>query len=189
MVPGRVVPTAMVGPGRLHGAARRRGSEAARARRECASAESRSHAPVDWCIAQGRAHPVGRSGQFEPPARTGRIGTGPARSGMTKLTHLDGSGRAQMVDVGEKQETARAALAEGIITMSAEAFDLVRKHGGSKGEVLATAELAGTMGAKRTADLIPLCHPLGLDHVDVKATLDPALPGVRIEASTRATGR
>ena len=108
---------------------------------------------------------------------------------MTELTHLDRSGRARMVDVAEKQETARAALAEGSIIMSADAFDLVRKQGGSKGEVLATAELAGTMGAKRTADLIPLCHPVALDHVEVRATLDSSLPGVRIKASTRATGR
>ena len=85
---------------------------------------------------------------------------------MTKqLTHLDASGRAQMVDVGNKPDSSRVAIAEGTIRMSLSAFDLVRENRGPKGNVLSTAELAGTMGAKRTSDLIPLCHPITLDHI------------------------
>ena len=108
---------------------------------------------------------------------------------MRKLTHLDAAGSARMVDVGEKAETARAAVAEGTIIMSSEAFEQVEENRGPKGNVLSTAELAGTMGAKRTADLIPLCHPIPLDHVEVRAELDATLPGVRVRATARATGR
>lgn len=106
-----------------------------------------------------------------------------------KLTHVDTEGRPRMVDVGDKPETARTAVAEGVIRMSPEAFDLVARNAGPKGDVLSTAELAGTMGAKRTAELIPLCHPLPLDHVSVRATPDPELPGVHIRATIRTTGR
>jgi len=94
-----------------------------------------------------------------------------------------------MVDVSEKEVTARTALAEGVVVMSAEAFDLVRANGIVKGDVLAVARIAGTMGAKRTAELIPLCHPLALDHLAIDATLDAALPGVRITAEARVQGR
>lgn len=94
-----------------------------------------------------------------------------------------------MVDVGTKPATQRTAIAEGTIRMSPEAFELVRTQGGPKGDVLTTAELAGTMGAKRTAELIPLCHPLGLDHVDVKATLRDDLPGVHVWACAGVTAR
>ena len=93
-----------------------------------------------------------------------------------------------MVDVGDKSDTTRVALAEGTIVMSRGAFELVRENRGPKGNVLHTAELAGTMGAKRTADLIPLCHPIRLDHVEVNAELDPELPGVRVRASAKTTG-
>jgi cyclic pyranopterin phosphate synthase len=106
-----------------------------------------------------------------------------------KLSHVDASGRARMVDVGEKAETARVAIAEGTIVMTRDAFEQVRRNRGPKGDVLATAELAGTMGAKRTADLIPLCHPVALDLVEVSAELDAGLPGVRVRASAKATGR
>jgi cyclic pyranopterin phosphate synthase len=105
------------------------------------------------------------------------------------LTHLDESGRARMVDVGGKSATVRTATAEGTIRMSAEAFGLVAEHAVAKGDVLPVSELAGTMAAKRTAELIPLCHPLGLDHVEVQARLDEALPGIRVRAVVRATGR
>lgn len=105
------------------------------------------------------------------------------------LSHLDAEGRARMVDVGDKPVTERRAIAEGVIELSETAFDLVRGNSGRKGDVLSTAELAGTMGAKRTAELIPLCHPLGLDHVEVRASLDADLPGVRVRATARATGR
>ena len=106
-----------------------------------------------------------------------------------KLSHLDATGRAKMVDVGGKPETARAAVAEGAVRMSREAFELVERHAVDKGDVLATAELGGTMGAKRTGELIPLCHPVVLDHVAVSAALAPELPGVRITASAKAVGR
>jgi cyclic pyranopterin phosphate synthase len=94
-----------------------------------------------------------------------------------------------MVDVTEKPVTDRTATAEGQVIMSGVAFEQVRTAAIAKGDVLAVAEVAGMMGAKRTADLIPLCHPLGLDHVRVEAMLDPSLPGVRIRATTRVAGR
>lgn len=94
-----------------------------------------------------------------------------------------------MVDVGDKPVAARTAVAEGAIRMSAEAFRLVADATVAKGDVLGVAQVAGTLAAKRTAELIPLCHPLGLDHVDVQATLDDALPGVRVRAAARVLGR
>ena len=106
-----------------------------------------------------------------------------------KLSHVDESGRARMVDVSPKRATARRAVAEGAIAMSREAFAVVKANRVEKGDVLRVAELAGIGGAKRTADLIPLCHPLALDHVGVKATLDPKLPGVRVRAEARLKGR
>jgi cyclic pyranopterin phosphate synthase len=105
------------------------------------------------------------------------------------LTHLDEAGRARMVDVGEKADTVRTATAEGAIRMSAEAYRLVADQALAKGDVLAVSEIAGTMGAKRTAELIPLCHPLTLDHIEVRASLDEALPGIRFRATVRAMGR
>src|SRR2546428_9179057 len=105
------------------------------------------------------------------------------------LSHLDQDGRARMVDVGDKAVTARAASAEGEIRMSAEAFRLVADQAVAKGDVLTVAQVAGTLAAKRTAELIPLCHPIGLDHVEVEATLDEALPGVRVRAAAKAVGR
>ena len=106
-----------------------------------------------------------------------------------KLTHLDDSGRARMVDVGDKPESERTAVAEGEIRMSREAFDLVASHSVAKGDVLAVAEVAGVMGAKRTGELIPLCHPLGLDVALVEARLEPDLPGVRVRATVKVTAR
>jgi len=106
-----------------------------------------------------------------------------------RLTHVDRSGRARMVDVGAKRVTARRAVAEGAVTMGAGAFRLVKANRVAKGDVLRVAEMAGIAGAKRTADLIPLCHPLRLDHVAVTAALDPALPGVRVRAEARLRGR
>lgn len=105
------------------------------------------------------------------------------------LTHVDDAGRARMVDVGDKPETARAATAEGAIRMSAEAFALVARHAVAKGDVLAVSEVAGTMAAKRAAELIPLCHPLALDHIEVRAVLDEGLPGVRVRGVVRTAGR
>jgi cyclic pyranopterin phosphate synthase len=94
-----------------------------------------------------------------------------------------------MIDVGGKEVTRREATAEGRVRMSAEAFVLVRSNQVAKGDVLAVARLAGIQGAKRTAELIPLCHPLALDRVDVTLTLDEALPGVRVVATVATEGR
>jgi cyclic pyranopterin phosphate synthase len=105
------------------------------------------------------------------------------------LSHVDESGRARMVDVGEKPETLRRAVAAGAVRMSAEAYRLVASQAVTKGDVLAVAEVAALMAAKRTADLIPLCHPVALDHIEVRAELDEGLPGVRIRAVATATGR
>lgn len=108
---------------------------------------------------------------------------------MSRLSHVDREGRPRMVDVGDKPASARSARAAGWVRMSHEAFEGLARTALPKGDVLSTAELAGVMGAKRTAELIPLCHPLALDHVLVRATLDPNLPGVVIEADVRAVGR
>jgi cyclic pyranopterin phosphate synthase len=94
-----------------------------------------------------------------------------------------------MVDVGDKPPSERTAVAEGTITMSREAYDLVARQEVAKGDVLAVAEVAGVMGAKRTGELIPLCHPLGLDVVQVQASLDDTLPGVRVRATAKVTAR
>jgi cyclic pyranopterin phosphate synthase len=106
-----------------------------------------------------------------------------------KLSHLDEAGRARMVDVGGKPETERTAVAEGLVRMSQEAFDQVAAHAVAKGDVLAVAEVAGVMAAKRTGELIPLCHPLGLDVVTVEARLVPEAPGVGVTATAKVTGR
>ncbi len=106
-----------------------------------------------------------------------------------RLSHLDSKGRARMVDVGDKPVTERVASAEGRVLMSREAFELIRNEAVAKGDVLAVARLAGIQAAKRTGELIPLCHPLGLDQIEVEATLDPALPGVRVVAVVRAVAR
>lgn len=108
---------------------------------------------------------------------------------MSALSHLDREGRARMVDVAAKPTTARSAVAEGVVRMSAAAFRMVANGTAAKGDVLAVAEIAGTMAAKRTAELIPLCHPLPLDQVTVEATLDESLPGVRIRAVAKAVAR
>ncbi|MEX0690524.1 MAG: cyclic pyranopterin monophosphate synthase MoaC [Gemmatimonadales bacterium] len=105
------------------------------------------------------------------------------------LSHIDASGRARMVDVGHKDVTTRRAVAEGVVRMSPEAFRLVEQHAGPKGDVRSVAELAGVMGAKQTAALIPLCHPVALDHVEVALELMPDLPGLRAVARTRTEAR
>ena len=94
-----------------------------------------------------------------------------------------------MVDVAAKPTSERTAVAEGGVRMSREAFEQVAAQSVAKGDVLAVAEVAGTMGAKRTGELIPLCHPLSLDLVQVEARLEPELPGVRVTALARATGK
>ena len=106
-----------------------------------------------------------------------------------KLSHVDQAGRARMVDVGDKPLMDRSAVATGTIRMSQEAFRQVAEQAVAKGDVLAVSEVAGTLAAKRTAELIPLCHPLGLDHVEVEAALAESLPGVRVWARVRTVGR
>ena len=110
-------------------------------------------------------------------------------TGRVKLTHVDEAGRARMVDVADKQVSARSAVAEGAIRMSREAFQLIADGEVAKGDVLSVSEIAGTLAAKRTAELIPLCHPLGLDHIEVESTLDGELPGVRVRVAAKTVGR
>lgn len=105
------------------------------------------------------------------------------------LSHLGADGGARMVDVGGKPVTRRIAVAEGQVRMSREAFELVRTSAVSKGDVLGVARIAGIQAAKRTGDLIPLCHPLPLDQIEVDAALDDALPGVHITATARIEGK
>ena len=108
---------------------------------------------------------------------------------MPDLTHFDSDGKAHMVNVGDKPVTDRVAVACGEIRMAAATLDRIREGGFGKGDVLGVARLAGIMGAKQTASLIPLCHPLGLDHVAVDLEPDDTLPGVRVTATCRVTGR
>ena len=108
---------------------------------------------------------------------------------MSDLTHFDADGKAHMVNVGDKPVTDRVAVACGEIRMAAATLDRIREGGFGKGDVPGIARLAGIMGAKQTASLIPLCHPLGLDHVAVDLEMDESLPGVRITATCRVTGR
>ncbi len=105
------------------------------------------------------------------------------------LTHIGGSGEANMVDVGDKAETVRIAVAEGHVRMKAETLTLILEGDAKKGDVIGTARLAGIMAAKQTANLIPLCHPLMLTKVTVDITPDPALPGLRVQALAKLTGR
>ncbi len=107
---------------------------------------------------------------------------------MAELTHFDAAGAARMVDVSAKEPTLREAVARGTVTMAAATLAHVTAGTAQKGDVLGTARLAGIMAAKRTADLIPLCHPLSLSGVEVALTADAGLPGVAIEARVRTTG-
>lgn len=105
------------------------------------------------------------------------------------LTHVGADGQANMVDVGDKTETVRIAVAEGFVRMLPETLDLILKGNAKKGDVLATARLAGIMAAKQTANLIPLCHPLMLSKISVDISADAALPGLRVEVMAKLTGR
>ena len=107
---------------------------------------------------------------------------------MSGLTHLDDAGRARMVDVSDKPVSARTATAVGSLTCLTETLAQVREGTTPKGSVIATAELAGVMAAKRTAELIPLCHPLPLTKAAVTVSIDDALPGFRVEAEVRTHG-
>ncbi len=106
-----------------------------------------------------------------------------------KLTHFDDSGNAHMVDVGAKGETERVAVARASVTMQAATLKLIRDKKVAKGDVLAVAQLAGIMAAKKTPELIPLCHPLSLSSVDVKLSLDSKRNAVDIEAVCKLKGR
>lgn len=108
---------------------------------------------------------------------------------MAELSHFDAKGDAHMVDVSDKAVTDRVARAEGHIKMAPETFDLITKGTAKKGDVLGVARLAGIMGAKKTPDLIPLCHPLPITKVAVEFEALPDLPGFRIEATVRTTGQ
>ncbi|MDR3460854.1 MAG: cyclic pyranopterin monophosphate synthase MoaC [Beijerinckiaceae bacterium] len=107
---------------------------------------------------------------------------------MTKLTHLDASGAAHMVDVSAKATTERVAIAQGRIVMQAATLELALSGMAKKGDVVATARIAGIMAAKRTSDLIPLCHPLALSKVAVEIEADAALPGFTVRALAKVTG-
>ena len=104
------------------------------------------------------------------------------------LTHFDAQGQAHMVDVSAKPETAREAVAEGLVLMAPETLALAT-GGAAKGDVMGVARLAGIMGAERTSDLIPLCHPLPIAKISVDLAPDAALPGIRVTATVRTTGR
>ena len=105
---------------------------------------------------------------------------------MSKLTHIDETGRARMVDVSDKADTAREAVAEGFVRMSAETLVLATSGDGKKGDVRAVAEIAGVMAAKKAADLIPMCHPLALSKVEVR--VEPADEGLRVTAWVKTKG-
>jgi cyclic pyranopterin phosphate synthase len=105
------------------------------------------------------------------------------------LTHFDAQGSAHMVDVSEKAVTDRVAVAEAWIKMTPEAFDIITEGRAKKGDVVGVARLAGIMGAKRTSDLIPLCHPLPITKVSVDLDPDADLPGLRITATVKTTGQ
>lgn len=105
------------------------------------------------------------------------------------LTHFNARGEAHMVDVSSKDITSRIATAAGWISMSQSAFDVISDGTAKKGDVLSVAQLAGIMGAKKTAELIPLCHPLPITKVALDLTLDPDRPGVSIEATVKTTGQ
>ncbi|MVA70417.1 cyclic pyranopterin monophosphate synthase MoaC [Agrobacterium vitis] len=108
---------------------------------------------------------------------------------MSGLTHIGAAGEAHMVDVGDKVETVRVAIAEGHIRMAPATLVLIRDGNAKKGDVIGTARLAGIMAAKRTADLIPLCHPLMLTKVSVDISEDTTLPGLRVTATVKLTGK
>ena len=108
---------------------------------------------------------------------------------MAGLTHIGPDGQADMVDVGGKDETERVAIAEGSVVMRAETLDMILAGNAKKGDVIGVARIAGIMAAKRTHELIPLCHPLLLTKISVDIEPDAALPGLRVTATARVTGK
>jgi len=115
--------------------------------------------------------------------------TDPDREVEPRLTHVDDAGRPGMVDVGEKERTRRTAVAEGLISMEANTLRMLEEGGGPKGDPLVVARIAAIQAAKRTSELIPLCHPLALSHVQVDLEIDRAIPGVRATATVRVNDR
>ncbi len=107
----------------------------------------------------------------------------------SKLSHIDDSGQAKMVDVGQKLDTARVAVARGAVLMQPQTLQLIIEGKLRKGDVLTVAQIAGVMAAKRTSDLIPLCHPLPLSHIDVSCSINREGNRVDIEATARVTGK
>jgi cyclic pyranopterin phosphate synthase len=107
----------------------------------------------------------------------------------SRLTHLDKAGAANMVDVSEKDVTERTAVAEGAVVMAQKTLDLILSGDAKKGDVIGTARIAGIMAAKRTHELIPLCHPIGLSKVTIDIEADAALPGLRVRATTKVSGK
>jgi cyclic pyranopterin phosphate synthase len=105
------------------------------------------------------------------------------------LSHLDESGAANMVDVAEKPVTERIAIAEGAVVMAPATLDMIRKRNAKKGDVVGTARIAGIMAAKRTHELIPLCHPIALSAIAVEIEPDEALPGLRVRATAKVADR
>ena len=108
---------------------------------------------------------------------------------MSGLSHFDDHGNAHMVDVSGKDVTDRIATAEGWVKMAPATYDIIAEGRARKGDVIGVARLAGIMGAKKTADLIPLCHPLPITKVAVDLTLDPDLPGLRLSATVKTSGQ
>jgi cyclic pyranopterin phosphate synthase len=108
---------------------------------------------------------------------------------LSQLTHLTSTGEAQMVDVGAKAETERVAIAEGRVAMRPKTLDLIRRGEAKKGDVSAAARIAGIMAAKKTAELIPLCHPIALTSVSLDIEPDEALPGLTVRAEARTRGQ
>jgi cyclic pyranopterin phosphate synthase len=106
-----------------------------------------------------------------------------------RLSHIDETGRAKMVDVGAKPDTERTAVARGEVILKPETLELIRGGLAKKGDVLTVAQIAGIQGAKRTSELIPLCHPIPLHGIDVDLRLDESLPGVQIEARLKTAGK
>ena len=108
---------------------------------------------------------------------------------MPGLTHFDPKRQAHMVDVSDKEHTDRLAVAEGYVRMSAQTLEIITEGRAKKGDVLSVARLAGIMGAKKTSDLIPLCHPLPITKVALDLTADPGFPGIRVEATVKTSGQ
>lgn len=136
-------------------------------------------------VAEGRASDLSRAEE------TGDVCSGTAKpeTERSELSHVDPNGTARMVDVSRKDDSQRVAEATGAIRMAAQTLALIQANGLKKGDVLTVARVAGTMAAKRTAELIPLCHQLPLTGIEIELTLDPELPGVRALARVRCIGR